>query len=75
MRLLSELGKGMDSVSEEEAKIRIQKRFQYQGELLEKENIFVNNVSKVLTSKQVLMLNNIARDFNRQLYQRGRGGN
>lgn len=75
MRQLSDLGKGSESVSEEEAKTRIQKRFQYQSELLEKEKAFVNDASKVLTSKQILMLNNIARDFNRQLYQRGRGGN
>ncbi len=75
MRQLSELGRGMETISEEEAKSRIQKRFQYQAELLEKEKSFVNDASKVLSSKQILMLNNIARDFNRQLYQRGRGGN
>jgi hypothetical protein len=75
MRQISDLGKGSESVSEEEAKSRIQKRFQYQTELLEKEKSFVNDASKVLSSKQILMLNNIARDFNRQLYQRGRGGN
>ncbi len=75
MRQLSELGRGTENLSEEDAKTRIQKRFQYQAELLEKEKLFVNDVSKVLTSKQILMLNNIARDFNRQLYQRGRGGN
>lgn len=75
MRQLSELGKGMETINEEEAKSRIQKRFQYQAELLEKEKSFANDASKVLSSKQILMLNNIARDFNRQLYQRGRGGN
>lgn len=75
MRQLSDLGKGMETVSEEEAKSRIQKRFQYQSQLLENEKAFVNDLSKVLSSKQILMLNNIARDFNRSLYQRGRGGN
>lgn len=75
MRQLSELGKGMETISEEEAKSRIQKRFQHQAELLEKEKSFVTDASKVLSSKQLLMLNNIARDFNRQLYQRGRGSN
>lgn len=75
MRQLSDLGKGMESVSEEEAKSRIQKRFQIQTQLLENEKAFVSDISKVLSSKQILMLNNIARDFNRQLYQRGRGGN
>jgi hypothetical protein len=75
MRQISELGKGVETVSEDEAKSRIQQRLKLQSELLDKEEGFVNDVSKVLSSKQILMLNNIARDFNRQLYQRGRGGN
>ena len=75
MRQISDLGRGSESVSEEEAKSRIAKRFQFQADLLEKEKAFVSEVSKVLSSRQILMLNNIARDFNRQLYQRGRGGN
>jgi hypothetical protein len=75
MRQISELGRGVETVAEEEAKSRIQQRLKLQSELLEKEKGFVNEVSKVLSSKQILMLNNIARDFNRQLYQRGRGGN
>jgi vacuolar-type H+-ATPase subunit I/STV1 len=75
MRQISELGRGLETVGEEEAKSRIQQRLKFQSELLEKEKTFVNDVSKVLSSKQILMLNNISRDFNRQLYQRGRGGN
>lgn len=75
MRQISELGRGVETVGEDEAKSRIQQRLKLQSELLEKEKGFVNEVSKVLSSKQILMLNNIARDFNRQLYQRGRGGN
>lgn len=75
MRQISELGRGVETVGEDEAKSRIQQRLKLQTELLEKEKGFVNEVSKVLSSKQILMLNNIARDFNRQLYQRGRGGN
>lgn len=75
MRQISDLGRGSESVSEEEAKSRIAKRFQYQTDLIDKEKSFVNDASKVISSKQILMLNNIARDFNRQLYQRGRGGN
>lgn len=74
MREISHLGKDTETISEEEAKSRIQKRLQLQGELLKKEEAFVNEVSKVLSSKQVLMLSNIARDFNRYLYQRGRDG-
>lgn len=75
MRQISELGKGVETIGEDEAKSRIQQRLKFQSELLEKEKAFVNDVSKVLSSKQILMLNNISRDFNRQLYQRGRGGN
>lgn len=73
MKQISQLGKDLETISEEEAKSRIQKRFQLQSELLKEEQAFVTDVSKVLSSKQILMLNNIARDFNRHLYQRGRG--
>lgn len=74
MRQISQLGKDIESISEEEAKSRIQKRLQLQSELLKEEQAFVNDAAKVLSSKQILMLNNIARDFNRHLYQRGRDG-
>lgn len=74
MRQISQLGRDLESISEEEAKSRIQKRLQLQGELLKEEQSFVNEASRVLSSKQILMLNNIARDFNRHLYQRGRDG-
>lgn len=74
MRQISHLGKDMESISEEEAKSRIQKRFQLQSDLIKEEQAFVNEATKVLSSKQVLMLSNIARDFNRYLYQRGRDG-
>lgn len=72
MRQISQLGKELETISEEEAKSRIQKRLQLQAELLKEEQAFVTEASKVLSSKQILMLNNIARDFNRHLYQRGR---
>jgi hypothetical protein len=72
MRQISQLGKDLETIGEEEAKSRIQKRLQLQAELLKEEQAFVTEASKVLSSKQILMLNNIARDFNRHLYQRGR---
>jgi len=72
MREISKLGKDTETISEEDAKSRIQKRLRLQGELLKEEQAFVNEASKVLSSKQVLMLSNVARDFNRYLYQRGR---
>lgn len=75
MRQISKLGKDMETITEEEAKSRIQQRFRLQNELIREEQEFVTDASKVLSSKQVLMLSNIARDFNRYLYQRGRDGN
>lgn len=73
MKSMSGLNRGIESISEEEAKSRIQKRLQLQQKMLDDEKAFINEVSKVITSKQVLMLNNIARDFNRHIYQRQRG--
>src|SRR5690606_18185099 len=72
MAQISKLGKDIETISEDEAKSRIQKRFQLQKQLIKEEETFVNNASRVLSSKQILMLSNSARDFNRYLYQRGR---
>lgn len=74
MSQISKLGRDIEAIGEEEAKSRIQKRFQLQNELIKEEQEFVAEASKVLSSKQILMLTNIARDFNRYLYQRGRDG-
>ncbi len=75
MKSMSELNRGMESISEEEAKSRIQKRLQLQQKMLDDEKAFTAEISKVISAKQVLMLNNIARDFNRHIYQRQRGPN
>ena len=74
MRQIAELNRNSESISEEQAKERIKKRFELQQALLNEEQQFVQKASGVLTAKQILMLNNIARDFTRQLYQRQRGG-
>ena len=73
MKAISDLNRGSESVSEEEAKSRVQKRIQLQQKLLDDEKNFSNSVSKVITYKQLMMLHNIARDFNRHIYQRQRG--
>ena len=73
MREIGGLNRGASEVSEEEAKTRIQKRFQLEEKLLKDEQAFVAEASKILSAKQILLLNNIARDFARQLYQRQRG--
>ena len=59
-------------MSEEEAKSRIQQKLQIQQKLVQDEKIFVADAAKVLTYKQLLLLQNIARYFNRHLYDRGR---
>jgi hypothetical protein len=75
--LLREIGGLSDTstpLSEEEAKSRINKRFQLQQKLIDEERKFTEEISKVISYNQTLKLNNIARDFTRQIYQRGRGG-
>ena len=73
MRTMGDLSKGVESMTEEEAKSRIQQKLQIQQKLVQDEKIFVAEAAKVLTYKQLLLLQNIAKDFNRYLYERGRG--
>lgn len=72
MRTMGELSRGVENMSEEEAKSRIQQKLQIQQKLVQDEKIFVSDAAKVLSYKQLLLLQNIARDFNRHLYDRGR---
>ena len=72
MRAVGDLSKGVESMTEEEAKSRIQQKLQIQQKLVQDEKIFVAEAAKVLTYKQLLLLQNIAKDFNRHLYDRGR---
>jgi len=73
MRTMGDLSKGVESMTEEEAKSRIQQKLQIQQKLVQEEKIFVAEAAKVLTYKQLLLLQNIAKDFNRHLYERERG--
>lgn len=73
MKQLGELNRGVSDVSEEEAKSRIQRKFQLQEKLISDEKVFVTEVSKVLSQKQILTLHAIGRDFTRHIYQRQRG--
>lgn len=73
MRAMGDLSQGVEAMNEEEAKSRIQQKLQIQQKLVQEEKIFVAEASKVLTYKQLLLLQNIAKDFNRHLYERGRG--
>ncbi len=59
-------------ISEADAKQRIGKKFVLQRKMVDDEEKFVNEMSKVISYSQLLELNDIARDFTRQLYQRGK---
>lgn len=73
MRTIGELSQGAETMNEEDAKDRLQQKLQLQQKLVDEEKTFVAAASKVLTYRQLLLLQNVARDFNRQLYQRERG--
>lgn len=72
MRTIGELSRGVEKMSEEEAKSRIQQKLQLQQKLVQDEKIFVVEATKVLTYKQLLQFHTIAKDFNRHLYERVR---
>lgn len=59
-------------ISEADAKQRLGKKFELQRKMVDEEEKFVGEMSKVITYAQLLELNDIARDFTRQLYQRGK---
>lgn len=75
MRQIVSLNRGASEVSEEEAKSRILQRFQLEEKIMQEEKAFVSEASKILSYKQILLLNNVTREFTRHLYQRQRGGN
>jgi hypothetical protein len=64
-----------EEISEADAKSRIENRLVIQRKLIEGEQTFISDVSKVISYNQILKLNGISRDFTRQLYQRQRKGN
>lgn len=60
------------NISEATAKLNLEKKFTLQRIMVDEEEKFVEEMSKVITYSQILKLNDIARDFTRQLYQKGR---
>jgi hypothetical protein len=73
LKEISNINRGQENqISEAAAKQQILKKFELQRKMVDDEEKFVNDVSKVITYSQVLELNKIARDFSRQLYQRGK---
>ena len=73
MRTIGDLSKGADTIGEEEAKSKLNQKLQLQQKLVDEEKVFIAEASKILTYRQLLLLQNIARDFNRYLYDRQRG--
>jgi hypothetical protein len=73
MRTMGDLSRGAETISEEEAKSKLNQKLQLQQKLVDEEKIFIAEASKILTYRQLLLLQNIARDFNRYLYDRQRG--
>ena len=73
IREMAELNNRRDiQLSEEEAKVRITKKFEIQQKLLNEEKLFVDKVSKVISYNQIFLLNGLSRDFARYIYQRQR---
>ncbi|SDD55731.1 hypothetical protein SAMN04488104_103726 [Algoriphagus faecimaris] len=64
--------RGQAALSDSDAKKAIEKRFDIQRKMIEDEQLFVNQVSKIISYNQILKLNGIARDFTRMIYQKNR---
>jgi mevalonate kinase len=73
MRTMGDLSRGAETIGEEEAKSKLNQKLQLQQKLVDEEKVFIAEASKILTYRQLLLLQNIARDFNRYLYDRQRG--
>lgn len=73
IRQMAELNDRRDQpISEEEAKNRVEKRFELQQQLLNEEKNFVSKASSVISYNQLFLLNGLSRDFARHIYQRQR---
>jgi hypothetical protein len=64
----------MQELTEARAKEIIQKRFTIQQQLLDREKLFMEEITKVITPQQAIKLGGVNREFTRQVYQRNRGG-
>ncbi|MCL6258787.1 hypothetical protein M3O96_06810 [Aquiflexum sp. TKW24L] len=64
----------MQDLTEARAKEIIQKRFSIQQQLLDREKVFTEEITKVISPQQAIKLGGVNREFTRQVYQRHRGG-
>jgi GTPase involved in cell partitioning and DNA repair len=64
----------MQDLTEARATEIIQKRFLIQQQLLEREKVFMGEITRVISPQQAIKLGGVNREFTRQVYQRHRGG-
>lgn len=64
----------MQELTETRAKEIIQKRFSIQQQLLDREKLFMDEITKVISPQQAIKLGGVNREFTRQVYQKHRGG-
>lgn len=64
----------MQELTENRANEIIQKRFSIQQQLLDREKVFMEEITKVISPQQAIKLGGVNREFTRQVYQRHRGG-
>ncbi len=78
MRKMSEINKESEgNISESKAKQLIDRKFDVQKSMLNLDQKFMNDITKVISNRQALALGGANRDFIRQLYRMNqqRGGN
>ncbi len=74
LREISTLTRTKDEapLTESEAKQRLSQKLELQRKLIAEEEKLIDDLAKVITYNQIIKLNNIGRDFTRQIYQRQR---
>lgn len=71
LREMINLGKVRDmELSDAEAKSRISKKFEIQRKMIVDEEQFVQDLSGVITYKQIIQLDGLSREFARHIWQR-----
>lgn len=63
-----------EDITDAKAKEMIQKRLNIQQQLLDKEKVFMEEVTKIITPVQAIKLGGVTREFTRQVYRMHQGG-
>jgi hypothetical protein len=64
----------LEEITDTQAKEMIKERLSLQQQLLDKEKVFMEEVTKAITSVQAMKLGGVNREFTRQVYRMQRGG-